>query len=301
MSFSADIKNELCNITPTQCCLKAETFGLLLFGRSFSQSEISFMTELENVALRYCDAIRTLTGVIPVIKCSKAGNYKIKIENSADRKKVLEYFGYTGKELALRINFSNFENTDEECCFKAFIRGTFLACGSISNPEKDYHLEFNIPKAKLCDDFLKIIDEADLKAKKITRNGCHVLYCKEAECIEDYLGKMGANSAFFIMMQTRAVKTVKNQINRLTNFEAANLSRTIEAGILQTELIEKILEKIKLSDMTEDLAQLCTLRLDNPELSLDALGKLMTPPLSRSAVSRRFKKLEEIKKELGIK
>lgn len=301
MSFSADIKNELCSLTPAQCCLKAETFGLLLYGRSFSQSDISFMTELESVAMRYCNSVRTLTGVAPVIKCSKAGNYKIRIDTASDRKKVLEYFGYTGGEIALRVNFSNFENSFEECCFCSFIRGVFLACGSISNPQKDYHLEFSIPKSKLCDDLHTVINESGLKARKITRNGCHVLYCNEAEGVEDYIGKMGANSAFFVMMQTRAVKTVKNQINRRTNFEAANLSRTIEAGILQSELIEKILKKIRPEGMTEDLAQLCALRLDNPELSLAALGQLMSPPLSRSAVSRRFKKLEEIKEELGIK
>ena len=167
MSFSADIKNELCGVTPTQCCLKAEAFGLLLFGRSFSLNDISFMTEQKSVAMRYCDTVRTLTGVIPVISCSKAGNYKIRIESPEDRKKLLLFFGYNGKELALRVNFSNFENNDEECCFKSFIRGAFLACGSVSNPEKDYHLEFSVAKSKLCDDLMTVIEEAGLKGEKI--------------------------------------------------------------------------------------------------------------------------------------
>ncbi len=299
MSFSADIKTELCSVTPTQCCLKAEAFGLLVFGRSFSLAEISFLTEQQCVAMRYCDTVRMLTGIVPIITCTKAGNYKVRIESSVDRKKLLSFFGYTGKELALRINFSNFENNDEECCFKSFIRGAFLACGSITNPEKDYHLEFNIPKLKLCDDLLKVIEEAGLKAKKLMRTSGFVLYCKEAETIEDYIGAMGANAAFFSMMETRAYKTVKNQINRRMNFEAANLSRTINTGIIQIDLINEVLSKISLSDMTPDLAQLCTLRLDNPDLSLDALGKLMTPPISRSGVSRRFKKLEDIKREVS--
>lgn len=298
MSFSADIKNELCSVTPTQCCLKAEAFGLLLFGRSFSFGEISFMTEQKSVAMRYCDTLRTLTGVIPVISCSKAGNYKIRIEASEDRKKVLSFFGYTGKELALRVNFSNFENNEEECCFKSFIRGAFLACGSISNPEKDYHLEFGVAKSKLCDDLMTVIEEAGLKVKKLKRSNGYLLYCKDAEGIEDFLGAMGANSAFFVMMETRAFKTVKNKINRRMNFEAANLSRTIETGMNQIDLINDILKKISLDDMTDDLAQLASLRLDNPDLSLDALGKLMNPPMSRSAVSRRFKKLKDIKEEV---
>lgn len=274
---------------------------MLIFGRSFSISDISFLTELDTVAARYVNSVRELTGVIPVMKCSKAGNYKVRIDNAADRKKVLEFFGYTGKEVALRINFSNFENTEDECCFKSFLRGAFLSCGNITNPEKEYHLEFNVSKAKLCTDLLKIIDETGLKAKKLTRSGNYVLYCKEAETIEDYLATFGANNSFLIMMRTRAFKDVKNQINRRTNFEAANLSRSIEAGMKQIELINKILKKIKLTDMTDDLAVLCTLRMDSPEASLDELGKMMTPPLSRSAVSRRFKKIDAIATELNIK
>lgn len=298
MSFSADLKNELCSVNTTLCCLKAETFGLLLFGRSFSLREISLLTELNCVAERYCNNIRMLTGVSPAVKRTEAGNYKIYIEKQCDRDKIIEYFGYSGKEIVLRVNLSNLENTEEECCFKAFIRGAFLSCGSISNPQKDYHIEFNIQKIKLCEDLKKIIDESGLKAKSIARPGGFMLYCKEAEGVEDYIGAMGATASFFYVMETRAVKTVKNQINRRTNFEAANLSRTIDTGLAQADLINDILSKIELTDMTEDLSELCRLRLDNPDITLENLGKMMTPPLSRSAVSRRFKKLEKIKEEL---
>ena len=300
MSFSADLKNELCSLQKANCCLKAETFGLLLFGRSFSLREISLLTELESVASLYCNSIHELTGVVPVINCSKAGKFKISVEKAEDRKKILEFFGYTGREIVLRINLANIENTEEDCCFKAFLRGAFLSCGSIANPEKDYHIEFNITKSKLCDDLKNVIEETGLKVKKLVRDSGYMLYCKEADGVEDYIGTMGATASFFFVMETRAVKTVKNQINRRTNFEAANLSRTIDAGMNQTELIEKILSKISLDDMTEDLAQLCELRLENPDLTLGTLGGMMTPPLSRSAVSRRFKKLEKIKEELGL-
>ena len=107
--------------------------------------------------------------------------------------------------------------------------------------------------------------------------------------------------AFLEIMQTRAMKDIKNQINRRSNFESANLSRSIEAGLKQVAVIEEILEKIKLSDMTKDLEELCTLRLENPDSSLDEIGKMMNPELSRSAVSRRFKKLEKIAAELKTK
>ena len=301
MSFSTDIKEELCELqNASACCKKAEALGMLIFSRAFSLSEMTFMTELNCVALHYCDLIKELTGVTPVISYSKAGNHKVRIDTKEERKKILDFFGYTGKEISLSINFANFENTDEEenCCYSAFVRGAFLICGNITNPEKEYHLEFNISRIKLAAEFLSVLNEIDLNMKTLTRNSTQLVYCKESETIEDCLGKIGATKSFFFLMETKAMKQVKNKINRRTNFEAANLSRTIEAGMAQIELIEHILSKIKLTDMTEDLAELCILRLQNPEASIDELGKMMASPLSRSAVSRRFKKLKDIKEEI---
>ncbi len=301
MSFSADVKKELTQNISSACCYKAEVFGMLILGRAFNLSEISLMTEFRDVSERYCAGIRDLTGITPTVSTSKAGNYKISVPDRDDRIKILDYFGYTGKELALRINLSNLEETNEDCCSRAFLRGAFLVCGSITDPEKDYHIEFTVQKAKLCNDLLQIIDDTGLKAKKIIRNNSYVIYSKEAESVEDFIGTMGANNAFMRIVQTRAIKDIKNQINRRSNFESANMSRSIEAGLKQVAVIEEILEKIKLSDMTSDLAQLCSLRLENPDISLDEIGKLMKPELSRSAVSRRFKKLEKIAAELNEK
>ena len=274
---------------------------MLLFGRAFGLSEISLMTELKEVAEHYCAGIRDLTGITPLMQCSKAGNYKVSVQSKSDRIKILNFFGYTGKELSLRINLGNLEQSNNDCCSKAFLRGVFLVCGSVTDPEKDYHIEFTVQKAKLCDDLLQIIGDTGLKAKKIIRGNSYVVYSKEAESVEDFIGTMGANSAFLQVMQTRAMKDIKNQINRRSNFESANMSRSIEAGLKQVAVIEEILEKISLSDMTSDLSELCKLRLENPDISLDELGKLMKPELSRSAVSRRFKKLEKIAEELKSK
>ncbi len=301
MSFSADVKKELTQNISSACCYKAEAFGMLLFGRAFSLPEISLMTEFSAVAERYSAAVRDITGVTPLVETTKAGNYKIIIPFRDDRVKILEHFGYTGKELALRVNLSNLEQSNEDCCSRAFLRGAFLVCGSITDPEKEYHIEFNVAKSKLSDDLLMIIEDLGLKAKKIIRNNSYVLYSKEAESIEDFVGTMGANNAFMHIVHTRALKDIKNQINRRSNFESANMSRSIEAGLKQVAVIEEVLGKIKLSDMTKDLADLCSLRLENPDISLDEIGKMMTPPLSRSAVSRRFKKLEKIAEELKSK
>ena len=301
MSFSADVKKELTQNISSACCYKAEAFGMLLYGRAFGITEISLMTEFKEVAEHYCACIRDLTAVTPTVETTKAGNFKISVPTKADRLKILEYFGYTGKELVLRVNLSNLEQTNEDCCSRAFLRGVFLVCGSITDPEKDYHIEFSVTKAKLCDDLMQIIGDLGLKSKKILRNNSYVIYSKEAESIEDFIGNMGANNAFMQIVKTRAMKDIKNQINRRSNFESANMSRSIEAGLKQVHIIEGILKKVSLDDLTSDLAELCNLRLENPDISLDELGKMMKPPLSRSAISRRFKKLEKIALELESK
>ncbi len=301
MSFSADVKNELANNISSACCYKAEAFGMLLFGRAFGLSEISLMTEFQSVAERYSLSVRDLIGVTPQTQRSGAGKYKVTITTKEDRVKILSCFGYTGKELSLRVNLSNLEQSNNDCCSRAFLRGAFLVCGSVTDPEKDYHIELSVTKAKLCDDLLQIIDDIGLKAKKIIRNNSYVIYSKDAASVEDFIGTMGANNAFLTVMQTRAMKNIKNQINRRANFESANMSRSIEAGLKQVAVIEEVLKKISLDDMTEDLAALCKLRLENPELSLDEIGKMMVPELSRSAVSRRFKKLEKIAEEIKAK
>lgn len=309
MSFSTDLKTELCALKTSPCCAKAEALGMLLYGRAFSGKEISLLTELEPVARRYCDAVRTLTGVEPVVRCSSAGNFKIYVDTPDERQRVLEAFGYTGKEITLRVNHANFENTSADetgevdgfCCFRSFIRGAFLVCGSVTEPEREYHLEFAVSKNKLATDLAEIAGEAGMTLKTVLRGNLRVLYSKEADAVEQFIGLMGAGNSFVKLMRLRALKEIKNQTNRRTNFEAANLSRTIETGLRQTQLIEAILTKIQLTDMTDDLAALCRLRLENSDASLDELGRLMDPPLSRSAVSRRFRKLEEIAAEVGVK
>lgn len=301
MSFSTDVKEELTKVIPSACCSKAEAFGMLLFGRAFNSREISLMTETKCVAEHYAAGIRDLTGVTPTTTETKAGNYKITVPDRTDRLKILEFFGYTGKELVLRINLSNLEQSNDDCCSRAFLRGAFLVCGSITDPTKDYHIEFSVQKAKLCDDLMQVIEDIGLPSKRLLRNNSYIVYSKVAEAIENFIGIMGADSAFLQVMQTRAEKDLKNRINRRANFENANLARSVAAALKQSEVIEEILQKIRLEDMTEDLAQLCTLRLENPDLSLDEIGKAMNPPLSRSAVSRRFKKLESIAAELKSK
>ncbi len=298
MSFSENIKKELCSLESELCCQKAECFGLLLFGRSFSSTDISVLTQSPDVAKRYSELITDLFGVRPKTTCSRAGKYTVCIDKPADIAKILSAFGYNGKEIALRVNHANIEN---ECCLASFLRGAFLSSGIVTDPERDYHLEFLTAHQKLSLDLKRIIEELEITPKQIRRKSGYGLYIKDGESVEDILGFMGATKSFLQMMNIRASKNMRNKINRQMNFEAANLSRTIEANMSQLDDIYTIRRLGFFEGLEEDLKQLSALRLENREATLQEIGEMLTPPLSRCAVSRRFKKLQKIAAELKEK
>ncbi|NLA76259.1 MAG: DNA-binding protein WhiA [Clostridiales bacterium] len=291
MSFSSQIKTELCTIDCAPCCKRAEAFGLLLFGRSFSSGRISLLTELECVARKYCESVAAVTGVMPAVHLSRAGKYTVSVDSPEDRKKILAEFGYSGKEVALRINRANIS---EECCPAAFLRGAFLSCGCVTSPQREYHLEFTVSRIKLCRDLQTLIAETGLMPKSVSRTNNCAVYFKDSEEIEDILGAMGANTAVLELMSIKIYKDVRNRVNRKTNFESANLDRTFNAAMAQRDAIQRITETKGLEFLPDQLREIARLRLENPELSLTELGRMMSPPMTRSSVNRRLAKLEEI-------
>ncbi|NMP38356.1 MAG: DNA-binding protein WhiA [Clostridiales bacterium] len=293
MSFSSQIKEELCSVESKPCCLKAEAFGMLLFGREFSASRISMLTDLECVAEKYRDSVSAATGITPSIKLSGSGKYTLSVEGAQQRKKVLSEFGYSGNEVALRINRANLA---DECCSSAFLRGAFLSCGCVTSPQREYHLEFTVSRIKLCRDLQTLIAESGLMPKSVSRSNNCAVYFKDSEEIEDLLGAMGANNSVLELMSIKIYKDVRNTVNRKTNFESANLDRTFNAAMVQTDAIMSIANTRGLDTLPEQLRRIAQLRLDNPELSLTELGRMMSPPMSRSSVNRRLAKLEEIAK-----
>lgn len=305
MSFSSNVKDELIafengrkNDTEniSECCTQALQYGLLLFCRGFSVSSMNMQTENEGIANLYLDTIRQITGKELNIKCSAAGKCSINVEPEAVRNEVLDYFGHTGSEVTLRINRANFA---DECCYEAFLRGAFLACGTITSPSKDYHLEFIVPYLNLCKDLIKLLEEMDLNAKYIMRKGNHIVYFKDSESIEDVLAHMGAVSSSLEVMEVKIIKDVRNKVNRKTNFENANLSKTVDAAVLQMRAIENIKKEKGLSYLSDELRELAVLRFENPELSLRELGQMLSTPLSRSGVNHRLKKIIQMSEDLN--
>jgi len=296
MSFSTDVKNELLGVeNKSQCCDKAQIYGLLLFGKSFSANEISISLENKSVASYYKTVLDKYAGGSFAIKSSSAEKIKIRTVNKAAAKDMYGFFGYSEKDRSLRINWANFNC---EGCYVAFLRGSFLSCGTITSPDKGYHLEFSVPFLNLCKDFKRVFGELGFEPKQVTRNGYYILYFKDSEQIEDLLTIMGAVNSSLELMSVKVYKDVRNNINRRTNFETANLERIVNAEIEQKDAIRKIQTKCGINALAPELRQVALLRLENDGLSLRELGEMCDPPLSRSGVNHRLKKIVEYANDL---
>ena len=296
MSFSTDVKNELLGVENTShCCEKAQIYGLLLFGKSFSADEISISLENKAVASYYKKVLDSYAGGSFAIKSSSPEKMKIRTSNKASAKAAYESFGYSEKDRSLRINWANF-NCDN--CYVAFLRGSFLSCGTITSPDKGYHLEFTVPYLNLCRDFKRVFVELGFEPKQLTRNGYYILYFKDSEQIEDLLTIMGAVNSSLKLMSVKVYKDVRNNINRRTNFETANLDRIINAENIQKDAIKKIKAAGGINALPEELRQIAILRLENDGLSLRELGEMCEPVLSRSGVNHRLKKIVEFANDI---
>lgn len=289
MSFTSKVKDEICSTAdmPT-CCRHAMAYGLLLCSRSFSSTAVTLVTEHEGTARLYAQTVGSITGCEPEVRGSEAGKYSVNVASKSDRAKVLEYFGVSEKTVGVRINRSNLA---DECCHAAFLKGAFLACATMTQPQKSYQLDFLLPFLHLSDDMLKLMQELDISAKMVRRKGSYVIYFKNSEAIEDILMLLGANESALEIMQVKIEKDVRNRINRKMNFESANMDRSVDAALCQLDAIRKLREQGKFDGLSEDLQELATLREENPESSLKELGAMLSVSLSRSGVYHRLNKI----------
>ncbi len=298
MSFSSEVKTEITKIENiSSCCFHAQVYGLVLFAH-FSKYNLSITSENSDVFDLYLTNLKDYCGVKPTISDTGTKKMTAYLRTDAEKTKVFEKFGHMLSETSLRINRANIS---DECCQSAFLRGVFLACGTVTDPERGYHLEFVVPYKRLCMDFMKFLDELGLNPKYIVRKGNHIVYFKDSESIEDILAIIGAQSASLHIMGIKIEKDVKNTVNRRLNFEMSNINKTVNAANLQVEAIEYIEKTSGISSLPDNLQILARLRLENPEASLSELEKMLDEPISRSGINHRLNRIikmaENIKTE----
>ena len=304
MSFSFETKNEICKNKITKlCCKKGLAYGFLLFGKDFSSKSISIQTENEETAKLYADMLAAVCNVYVDIKTrghrknTHKRVYLVDVPDKEQRLSVLKFFGHSKDDINVRINFDNFT---DECCVKSFVKGVFLACGLISDPSREYHLEFCTVHSRLSKDFSELLNSLSLPPKTIIRKSSIILYYKESENIEDLLTIAGAPKKSMEIMNIKIYKEIKNTANRITNCDTANIAKTVEASALQLKAIEKLKKVNELEALPPELKELAKLRTENPELTLRELGQALKNPISRSGVNHRMKKIIEISDNLKI-
>ncbi len=300
MSFSSETKEELCRLeTARSCCRAAECYGLFLFGGSFSASAVSFLTESAPVARRAAQQAADTAGVIAetvsaVVRSGGKTTYSVSVPGEDQRLRFLHHFSHRASELNLRIHE---ENLRGPCCVQSFLRGAFLCCGSVMSPEKGYHLEFAVPFMRLAGDLSALLSRAGelgLQPGTVNRKGKYVVYVQGGENVTDLLTYLGAQKASMELMQAKMLKEMRNNLNRRNNFETANIDKTASAAARQLLALERIQNTIGLDALPEELRELAALRLEHEDLSLRELGAMLQPPLSRSGVNHRLRRIVEL-------
>lgn len=299
MSFASDLKDELCKEVPEEeSALHALLYGFLLFSYKFRADEISFSVLHEPTARLFAEALMTHCGVPAKITFKERVRgtlYKVCIEKASERRKVMDAFYHVPGEPHLRINRANIENEED---VRYFLRGAYLVCGSLTNPEKDYHCEFDISYMNLCKDLSALIGEVLAQPKSTIRRGSYMVYYKESENIEDLLTYIGAPMSAVELMNIKIIKDIKNRVNRRMNCDNANLDKTLNASFQQVQDIKYIFDVKGNTFLSEELRTVAEIRLENPDMSLRELGESVEPPLSRSGVNHRLKRIGEIAAEI---
>lgn len=304
MSFSGQIKEELAQVisSPRHCQL-AELAALVQFCGHIEEDG-SLLVQSENpLVIRKCFTLLKKTFKIEAVAKSQmqTQNYRLFVTGE-DAFRVLEALKIcdTAGHLMMR-HLTDPVLLKNSCCKRAYLRGCYMAVGSMSDPYKSYHLELVCGLQAQAEQLLKILHDFSLDAKMIVRKKYYVVYMKEGENIADFLNITEAHKALMEFENTRIYKGMRNMVNRKVNCEAANITKTVNAATRQVEDIRLIREKMGLEGLPEPLRQMAYVRLENPQASLGELGKLLDPPVGKSGVNHRLRKLGELAKELKVK
>lgn len=306
-SFSWIVKSEIMQKQPNRKAdMLDETMVFLrVCGSLCLGSGIIFEVDKPSYAKRLYSHIKALYSISPKIHLKRFNrlgrNYKyfIKISDKDVCRQILFDAGYIQKSGIITINHGiNKSNRKTVRQRQNILRAAFLLCGSISNPEKNYHLELVFSAKELADSIAGCMADLGFRAKIIERKNTFVVYLKEAEEIADFLTTISATSSILDFQNIKLIKEIRNDVNRGVNCETANINKTVDTAARQIKSIEKIKHTVGLFSLPEDLYQVACLRMENPELSLKDMAELCDPVLSKSGLNHRFKRIEKIASEL---
>ena len=291
MSFSSQVKAELCRSSLSRrCCAQAEAYGVLLYCNQFTPRQVRIVTESAEVAQRlpalFQKAFRLAFDRMPE---EGAGKRTFQITAPDKLCALFSAFGQNPAEsLAHHINFAVLE---EEHCRTAFFRGAFLAGGSVTDPAKRYHLELATAHLSVSGELRALLLEAGFSPKETLRKGNSLTYFKQSEAIEDFLTAIGAPLAAMEIMNAKAEKDLRGSVNRRVNCDAHNLDKAVDAAQEQIEAIYTLEQRGMLAELPDKLKEAVDLRMAHPEMTLSQLCPLCDPPVSKSALNHRLRKL----------
>lgn len=327
MSFSMDVKEELSlQLNSARHCRLAELAAILSCeGRIIcydNHYNLKLQTENIAVARKYFTLIRKTFNInidISVktnINIKRSSMYtlilrnretielilqatKLTFDQTLCIKKATSEDNYTSdKTISIELSLANSVVTQNACCKRAFIRGAFLSSGSMSNPKKAYHLEIVVSSKDKAEQIREMIQTFSIDAKIILRKKHYVVYIKEGSQIVDLLNVMEAHAALMELENVRILKEMRNSINRQVNCEAANITKTVNAAANQIKDIIYIMDHVGLGDLADGLESIARMRIEYPEASLKELGEMLLPPIGKSGVNHRLRKLSQIADQL---
>lgn len=313
MSFAVDVKNELARIEPDKkCCMLAEIAGFLRVAGAIrlaggGKFKIVITTENPAIVRHFKKLIQDYFGIETTFDVGESDSlrktkaYNINIDSDNRSEQILRETGILlVREGNNYISDGIYESLiRSKCCKRAYLRGMFMGAGTMSNPEKSYHLEFVCRTETLASDLKKIINSfSNIEAKFYKRGKSFVVYMKKADYIADMLGIMGADSHSLKVETTWVDKSMRNKVNRMANCDNANVDKIVEAAMKQIEAINKIEQEKGLNWLPEKLREVAELRRKNPDVSLTALGEMCNPKLKKSGINGRLKNIVEIASKL---
>ena len=299
MSFSSNVKAELCKDSLSKkSCAVAEGYGVLLYCNTFSSTEIRIITESRDFAARLPRLFKKAFGITfdqePAAHDRGKLQFAISLEDKISR--IFETLQMDLKaSLTLHVNFGMLEE-EAECM--AYLRGAFLAGGSVTDPAKRYHLEMTTSHYKVSRETCALLIECGFSPKELSRGGNNILYFKQSDYIEDFLTAIGAQVSAMGVMEAKVEKDLRNGVNRRVNCETANLTKVVDASMGQMAAIRALEEAGELDKLPGKLRETALLRRENPEATLQELAAMLNPPITKSAINHRMRKLLELARAL---